>query len=117
MRTVTLLLLLLPAAFAENQEKAEKKALEQQAKTFIKEAKDLEKAGKLQEARTYYTNSQSFTDSKKATQAIKHIDGELHRRLKKALQQARQLYEKGKFAAAAQVLEEASKLGGSGAVI
>ena len=116
-RTVTLLLLLLPAAFAENQEKAEKKALEQQAKTFVKEAKDLEKAGKLQEARTYYTNSQSFTDSNEATQAIKRIDGEMHKRLKKALQQARQLYDKGKYAAAAQVLEEASKLGGSGSVI
>jgi len=40
-------MLLLPAVFADNQEKTERKALEQQAKTFIKEAKELEKAGKL----------------------------------------------------------------------
>lgn len=39
---------------ADNQEKAEKKALEQQAKTFVQEAKDLEKAGRLLEARTHY---------------------------------------------------------------
>ena len=56
-RTMALLLLFIPAVLADNQEKAEKKALEQQAQAFVKEAKDLEKAGKLLEARTRYANS------------------------------------------------------------
>ena len=54
---MALLLLFIPAVLADNQEKAEKKALEQQAQAFVKEAKDLEKAGKLLEARTRYANS------------------------------------------------------------
>ena len=39
--TTALLLLFIPVVFAENQAKAEKKALEQQAQAFVKEAKDL----------------------------------------------------------------------------
>src|SRR4051812_48880701 len=98
---LTLLLLFVPALFGENQEKAEKKALDQQAKTFVKEAKDLQKAGRLQEARTHYANSQSFAETKDATQAIKHIDEEIQKRAKNALRQAHQLYDRGKFEAAA----------------
>lgn len=47
--TLTFFLLLsAPAAFADDQEKAQKKALEQQANELIREAKDLEKSGQLQ---------------------------------------------------------------------
>jgi len=118
MRTVRIasVVLLLSAAFADDREKAEKKALEQQAKTFVKEAKDLEKSGKLLEARTRYANSQSFTDSKDASQAIKRIDGEIQKRIKSALQKAHQLYDKGNFKAASAALEEAEKQVGSSAI-
>jgi tetratricopeptide (TPR) repeat protein len=114
--TAALLLLSIPVAFADDREKAEKKALEQQAQAFVKEAKDLEKAGKLLEARTRYANSQSFAETKDATGAIKRIDGEIQKRVKSALQQAHRLYDQGKFEPAAQTLEDASKLGGSGSV-
>jgi hypothetical protein len=56
-RAALLVLLFAVSALADNQEKAEKKALEQQAKTFVKEAKDLEKAGKLLQARAQAQNS------------------------------------------------------------
>ena len=56
-RTAIQILLFSALALADNQEKAEKKALDLQAKTFVKEAKDLEKAGKLLEARTLYGSS------------------------------------------------------------
>src|SRR5882724_9322312 len=111
MKWTTALLLLFVAAvftgnvFAGNQEKAEKKALDQQAKTFVQEAKGLEKAGKLLEARTRYANSQSFVETKEATQAIKRIDDEIHKRAKTALRQAHQVYDQGQFELAAQTLE------------
>jgi tetratricopeptide (TPR) repeat protein len=114
--TLALLLLFIPVVFADNQEKAEKKALEQQAQAFVKEAKVLEKAGKLQEARTHYANSQSFAETRDATEAIKRIDGEMQKRVKSALQQAHRLYDQAKYEPAAQTLEAASKLGGSGSV-
>ncbi len=114
--TTALLLLFIPLVFADNQEKAEKKALELQAQTFVKEAKVLEKAGNLLEARTRYANSQSFAETKDAAEAIRRIDGEIQKRLKSALQQAHRLYDQAKYEPAAQTLEGASKLGGSGSV-
>jgi tetratricopeptide (TPR) repeat protein len=114
--TTALLLLFIPVVFADNQEKAEKKALDQQAQAFVKEAKALEKAGKLLEARTQYANSQSFAETRDAAEAIKRIDGEIQKRVKSALQQAHRLYDQAKYEPAAQTLEEASKLGGLGSV-
>jgi tetratricopeptide (TPR) repeat protein len=114
-RAVALFLLSVPAVLADNQ-KTEKKALEQQAKTFVKEAKDLEKAGRLLDARARYANSQSFTDSKEATEAIKRIDAEIRKRTKDTLRTAHQLYDHGKFRPAADALEEAAKLTGSNSV-
>ena len=115
-RAIVLMVMPLPLAFADGQEKAEKKALELQAKTFVAEAKALEKAGKLIEARTRFANSQSFTDSKDAIQAIKRIDGEIQKRVKAALHSAHQLYDKGNFKGAASTLEEAAKQVGASAV-
>jgi tetratricopeptide (TPR) repeat protein len=111
--TATLLLMFIPALFAGDQEKTDKKALEQQAKQFVKEAKELEKSGQLLEARTHYANSQSFTETKDATEAIKRIDGEIRKRVKDALRKAHQLYDKGNFKPAAEALEEAAQQGGS----
>jgi tetratricopeptide (TPR) repeat protein len=118
--TLTLTFFLLmsaPAAFADDQEKAQKKALEQQANELIKEAKDLEKSGQLLEARSRYASSQAFWETKDAIQAIKHIDEEIHRRVKDALRQAHKLYDQGQFKPAAEALESASKLGESTAIL
>lgn len=115
------LLLLSPAAFADvhedDQEKAQKKALEQQANELITEAKALEKSGQLLEARSRYISSQAFWENKDATDAIKHIDEAIHNRVKDALRQAHKLYDQGQFKSAAEALEQALKLGESTAIL
>jgi len=116
--TFTLFLLLsVPAAFADDQEKAQKKALEQQANDLIKEAKELEKSGQLLDARSRYASSQAFWETKDALQAIKHIDEVIHNRVKDALRQAHKLYDQNQFKSAADALEAALKLGESTAVL
>ena len=116
--TLTFLLLLsAPAAFADDQEKAQKKALEQQANELIREAKGLEKSGQLLDARSRYVSSQAFWETKDAIQAIKHIDEEIHDRVKDALRQAHKLYDQGQFKPAADMLENALKLGESTAIL
>src|SRR5260370_42527642 len=90
---IFVLLLASPAAFADDQEKAQKKALEQQANELIKEARDLEKSGKLLEARSRYVSSQAFWEDKDAPQAINHIDETIHNREKDELRQAHKLYD------------------------
>ena len=116
--TVTLFLLLsAPVAFADDQEKAQKKALEQQANELIREAKGLEKSGQLLDARSRYVSSQAFWETKDAIQAIKHIDEEIHSRVKDALRQAHKLYDQGQFKPAADALENALKLGESTAIL
>ena len=102
---------------AENLEKAQKKALETQAKTLISEAKSLEKSGQLAEAREKYAESQSLIEINEATDAIKHLDGEIKDRVKDALNESRKLYESHKYQEAAAKLEEATKLGASQAVL
>ncbi|HXU37454.1 MAG TPA: hypothetical protein VN937_13925 [Blastocatellia bacterium] len=111
------ILLPVPRVFADDQEKAQKKALEQQAEELIKEAKALENSGQLLEARSRYAGSQAFWETKDATQAIKHIDEAIHNRVKDALRQAHKLYDQGQFKPAAEALEGASKLGESTAVL
>src|SRR6185369_6789241 len=111
------ILLPVPRVFADDQEKAQKKALEQQAEELIKEAKALENSGQLLEARSRYAGSQAFWETKDATQAIKHIDEAIHNRVKDALRQAHKLYDQGQFKPAAEALEGASMLGASTAVL
>lgn len=115
--TIFVLLLSTPVAFADDQEKAQKKALEQQANELIAEAKALEKSGQLLEARSRYAGSQAFWETKDAVQAIKHIDEVIHNRVKDALRQAHKLYDQGQYKSAAEALESASKLGESTAVL
>ena len=114
---ILILLVIVPAALADNQEKAEKKVLQERASELLKEAKDLEKSGELVEARTHYANSQAFWETKDAAQAIKHIDEEIHKRVKDALKRSHQLYDKGEFKQAAEALENVSKLGQSTATL
>jgi tetratricopeptide (TPR) repeat protein len=112
-----LLLALVPAALADDQEKAEKKALQERAAELLKQAEDLEKSGELIEARARYANSQAYWETKEAAKGIKHIDDQIHDKIKEALRQAHQLYDKGEFKQAAATLETAAELGESTAVL
>ncbi|HLW54504.1 MAG TPA: tetratricopeptide repeat protein [Candidatus Angelobacter sp.] len=112
-----LVLALSTIAFADNDEKAQKKALEEQAKTLLSEAKDLQKSGQLVEAKARYAASLAFKDSKDAGEAIKHIDEQLHQQVKDALRQAHSFYDRGQFQQAAEELEKAAALGNSTAAV
>ena len=96
-------------ATADDLEKNQKKEFEAQVKVMTAEAQRLEKAGKLAEARTKYAESQALIEVKDVTDAIKHLDDEIHRRVKDALSASRKLYEAGKYKQAAASLEEGLK--------
>jgi tetratricopeptide (TPR) repeat protein len=115
--TTLLILTLSYCLSAENLEKIQKKALEAQAKAIVAEAKSLETAGQLADARIKYAESQAMLETKDAAEAIKHIDDEIHKRIKKALSDSRKLYEQHKYKEAAAALEESGKLGASGGVL
>jgi tetratricopeptide (TPR) repeat protein len=99
------------AAAAENLEKNEKKALEAQAKAAIAEARNLEKSGHLAEARAKYIESQALIEINEATDAIKHLDDEIHKRVKSQLTASRKLYDSSKFSETAAALDESMKMG------
>src|SRR5580765_8468810 len=82
---------------AENLEKTQKKELESQAKAVIAEAKSLDNSGQLAEARIKYAESQAMNEMKDASEAIKRLDDEIHKRVKDALSQSRKLYEARKY--------------------
>ena len=105
------LILLAANLFAENLEKTQKKELETQAKALISEAKALEKSGQLAEARSKYAESQSLIETGDATNAIKHLDDEIHKRVKDALNNSHKLYDVHKYKEAGDVLQEGMKLG------
>src|SRR5689334_16522292 len=93
LRTVLLVLALCSPLSAENLEKAQKKELEGQVKTMMAEAQRLEKSGQLAEARRKYADSQALIETKDVTEAIKHLDEEIKKRVKEKLGEARKLYE------------------------
>jgi tetratricopeptide (TPR) repeat protein len=93
-------------AAADDLEKNQKKEFEAQVKVMTAEAQRLEKAGKLAEARTKYAESQALIEVKDVTDAIKHLDEEIHRRVKDALGTSPKFYEGGKYKQAAAALEE-----------
>jgi tetratricopeptide (TPR) repeat protein len=95
---------------ADNLEKNQKKELETQVKTMTAEAQRLEKTGQLAEARTKYAESQALIEVKDVTEAIKHLDEEIHKRVKDALSESRKLYESRKFKESATALDEGMKL-------
>ena len=95
---------------ADNLEKTQKKELEAQVKTMTAEAQRLEKTGQLAEARTKYAESQALIEMKDVTEAIKHLDEEIHKRVKDTLSESRKLYESRKFKEAATALDEGMKL-------
>jgi tetratricopeptide (TPR) repeat protein len=95
---------------AENLEKTQKKELEAQVKTMTKEAEALAKAGQLAEARTKYAESQALIEMKDVTDALKHLDEEIHKRVKDTLSESHKLYDAHKFKEAATALDEGMKL-------
>ncbi|MBZ5720574.1 MAG: tetratricopeptide repeat protein [Acidobacteriia bacterium] len=112
-----LFLLVCSAATAENLEKNQKKELEAQVKTMQAEGERLEKAGQLAEARAKYAESQALIETKDVTDAIKHLDEEIHKRVKDTLSASRKSYESRKFKEAAASLEDALKLQASQPVL
>ncbi len=78
MRTIFLAVLLGSALAADNLEKTQKKELEAQVKTMTADAQRLAKAGQLAEARVMYAESQALIETKDVTDAIKHLDEEIH---------------------------------------
>jgi tetratricopeptide (TPR) repeat protein len=109
-RTTVLVFLLCSGLAAENLEKTQKKALEAQVKSMAAEAESLEKAGQLAEARIKYAESQALIEVKDVTDALKHLDEEIQKRVKNALSDSRKLYESRKFKEAAAFLDQAMKL-------
>ena len=67
---------------ADNLEKTQKKELEAQVKTMTAEAQRLERAGQLAEARVKYAESQALIEMKDVTDALKHLDEEIRKRVK-----------------------------------
>ena len=110
MRIKTILVAFLVFVFcfalpADDLEKTQKKALEAQVKTMTAEAGKLEKAGQLAEARTKYAESQALIEMNDVTDAIKHLDDEIRKRVKDSLSDSRKLYESHKFKEAATALD------------
>lgn len=102
---------------AENLEKTQKKEMETEAKAILAEAKKLEDAGQLAEARAKYAESQAMIETNAAADAIKRVDGEIHKRIKTSLDQSRKLYDSRKFQEAANALESGMSLGASQPVL
>ena len=114
MRTKAVLLVFLLSAglAAENLEKAQKKELEAEVKAMTAEAQRLERSGQLAEARIKYAESQALIEMKDVTDALKHLDEEIHKRAKDALSESRKLYESHKFKEAAAALDDGHEAAG-----
>ena len=102
-------LLFCSSLHADNLEKTQKKELESQVKAITAEAETLEKSGHLAEARAKYAESQALIETKDVTEALKHLDEQIHKRVKDNLSDAKRLYEARKFKETAAVLEESLK--------
>jgi tetratricopeptide (TPR) repeat protein len=109
-KTILLVFVFSSSLAADNLEKTQKKELEAQVKTMTAEAQRLEKTGQLAEARAKYAESQALIEMKDVTEAIKHLDEEIHKRVKDTLNESHKLYESRKFKEAATALDEAMKL-------
>src|ERR1700731_1177868 len=96
-RAILLVFVLCCAVAAENLEKTQKKELEAQVRTMTAEAQRLVKAGQLAEARAKYAESQALIEMKDVTAAIKHLDEEIHKRVKDTLSESHKLYDSRKF--------------------
>ena len=109
-RAILLVFVLCSGAAADNAEKTQKKELEAQVRTMTAEAEGLVRAGQLAEARIKYAESQALIEMKDVTEALKHLDEEIHKRTKDTLSASRKLYDARQFKEAAAALDEGMKL-------
>jgi tetratricopeptide (TPR) repeat protein len=84
---------------------------------MIAEAKSLERTGELVGARAKYAESQAMIETNDAADAIKHLDDEIHNRVKDVLSNSRKFYESRKYTEAVAALEEGAKFGASEATV
>src|SRR5690349_1926070 len=96
-KAILIVLFLCSFLTAENLEKTQKKELEAQVKTITKEAEALAKAGQLAEARTKYAESQALIEIKDVTEALKHLDEQIPKRVKNSLSESHNLSDAHKF--------------------
>jgi len=89
------------------QSKADRKAIEAQAKQLMAEGKALEKQGKLSEARDKYVDSEAVLPTNDVLGDIRHVDEENKNKVEKLLDQAHTLFEQGKFSDTIGPLQEA----------
>jgi tetratricopeptide (TPR) repeat protein len=109
-KTIVLVLMFSSSLSADNLEKTQQKELEAQVKIITAEAKNLEKSGQLAEARIKYAESQALVEVKGVTDAIKHLDDQIHNRVNDILANSHKLYDSRKFKEAGAALEEGMKL-------
>lgn len=95
---------------AENLEKTQRKEMEAAVKVMMVEAQRLAKAGQFADARAKYAESQALIETKDVTDAIKHLDEQIHDLVKNALNDSRKLYDAHKFKESAAVLDATMKL-------
>jgi len=74
---------------AENLEKTQRKEMEAAVKVMMVEAQRLAKAGQFADARAKYAESQALIETKDVTDAIKHLDEQIHDLVKNALNDSR----------------------------
>lgn len=105
-----LIFMMFSALAPDDLEKSQKKALEAQVKVMTQEAQTLQKSGQLSRARSKYAESQALLETKEVTEAIKHLDDEIHKRVRDSLNEARKLYDLHKYQEAGNALEKSMEL-------
>ena len=109
----TTIIVLLFAGFtlsAENLEKTQKKELEAEVRVITAEAQKLVKEGKLAEARVKYAESLALIEVQETTDALKHLDEDIRKRVEDALNKAHKVYEARKYGEAATILDDGTRL-------
>ena len=109
-KTILLLCFAGSRLLADNLEKTQKKELETQVRVIMAEAQKLMKSGNLFEARIKYAESQALIEVKEVTEAIKHLDEDIRKRVQDALSKSRKIYEARKYQESAEILSEGMKL-------
>jgi len=105
--SVLLSLILVSLAIAQE---ADRKQREAQAKQLVAEGRVLEKQEKLAEARDKYVDAEGILPTGDALGGIRRIDDAEKQKVEALLGQARNLYDQGKYADSAQLLQQALDL-------